>query len=451
MKRTIRMTAMVVGVGFSLSYGGQRMYKPTWQSLDSRPIPSWYDEAKFGIFIHWGVYSVPAWAPKGKYAEWYWHDMTDKKNPTWRFHVRTYGAGFRYQDFVAGFKAELFDPNAWADLFARAGARYVVLTAKHHDGFCLWPSAQSWNWNSADVGPHRDLVGDLAKAVRARGMKMGLYYSLYEWFHPLYRSDLNRYVDEHMLPQLKDLVQRYRPAVLWTDGEWDHPSESWKSPQFLAWLFNESPVRERIVVNDRWGKETRSRHGGVFTSEYGGHHSFSKFPPERKWEENRGIGASFGYNRNEDAADYASTRDLIHLLADVVSQGGNLLLDVGPTADGRIPVIMQQRLLEIGAWLKINGEAIYATKPWRKHGDGRDVRYTAKGDVVYAICFAPGQREQVLNLPRPTSSGAVTMLGLNRPLSWRYEGGKLHIELPPDWTDRVRSPDACVFKIRGLE
>jgi len=224
---------------------------PTWESLDSRPCPQWFDEAKFGIFIHWGVYSVPAWAPKGQYAEWYWHAMSDKTGPAWQFHVRTYGEHFKYQDFASAFKAELFDPAQWADLFARSGARYVVLTSKHHDGFCLWPSAQSWNWNSVDVGPHRDLLGDLTAPVRARGLKMGIYYSLYEWYHPLYQSDVARYVDEHMLPQLKDVAERYRPSLLFADGEWEHPSEVWRSAEFLAWLFNESPVRDEVVVDER--------------------------------------------------------------------------------------------------------------------------------------------------------------------------------------------------------
>lgn len=253
-------------------------YEPNWSSINRRPAPRWFDEAKFGIFIHWGVYSVPAWAPVKRigrgpefspYAEWYWKKLENSRGVTWDFHAKTYGADFKYQDFAPSFKAEMFQPDAWADLFARSGARYVVLTSKHHDCFCLWPSAQSWNWNSADVGAHRDLVGDLTRAVRARNLKMGLYYSLYEWYHPLYLTDPRRYVDEHTLPQLKDLVGRYQPALIFTDGEWDHPSSLWRSEEFLAWLYNEAPNRDEVIVNDRWGKETRSRHGGYYTTEYG--------------------------------------------------------------------------------------------------------------------------------------------------------------------------------------
>ena len=222
----------------------------------------------------------------------------------------------------AGSRPSCTIPQQWADLFAKSGARYVVLTSKHHEGFCLWPCPASWNWNSVDVGPHRDLAGDLARAVVDKGLKMGFYYSLYEWYNPLYRSDLPRYVSEHMVPQMKDLVERYHPSILWTDGEWEHPSADWRSTDFLSWLFNESSVRDEIVINDRWGQETRSKHGGFYTSEY------QTFVPEgvqlgpaHKWEEDQGIGKSFGYNRVETADDYKSATALIALLVNAVSKG----------------------------------------------------------------------------------------------------------------------------------
>ncbi len=342
---------------------GAATYEPNWESLDKRPNPAWFDEAKFGIFIHWGVYSVPAWGPRGSYSEWYWHRLESKDKEAVAFHNSTYGPDFEYQDFAPMFKAEMFDPDHWADIFARSGAKYVVLTSKHHEGYCLWPSAESWNWNSMDVGPHRDLCGELTGAVKKRGLEMGFYYSLYEWYNPVFHADPHRYIRERMLPQLKDLVVRYEPAIIWPDGEWGHPSEVWKSEEFLAWLFNESAVRDHVVVNDRWGKECRSSHGGFFTSEYGHVGGGKELAGNRKWEENRGIGASFGYNRNETIDEYNSSEDLIRLLIETVSKGGNLLLDIGPTGDGRIPVIMQQRLLEIGRWLEVNGEAIYGTQP----------------------------------------------------------------------------------------
>jgi alpha-L-fucosidase len=446
---------MFAGVGIYLVAGllaaGPQRYEPTWESIDSRPTPAWFSEAKFGIFIHWGVYAVPSWAPKGQYSEWYWHAMQDHDKPTWQFHVRTYGERFKYQDFANAFKAELFDPDHWADLFARSGARYVVLTSKHHDGFCLWPSRESWNWNSVDVGPHRDLAGDLTKAVRARGLRMGFYYSLYEWFNPIYTTDVKRYVAEHMFPQFKDLVTRYQPSLIFSDGEWDHPADVWRSPELLAWLFNEPACRQDVVINDRWGKATRSVHGGYYTTEYG-KYANKEMSGAHPWEENRGIGSSFGYNRNEDIEDYHTAKALIHLLIDTVSKGGNLLLDIGPTADGRIPVIMQERLVEIGDWLKVNGEAIYGTRPWRETREGDKVRFTSKGKTVYAICLGWPSRELVLTAPKaaPGTVVTVTLLGVKEPLNVKVDG-ELRIEVPPLSVDTVPCRHASVFKLDGVE
>jgi alpha-L-fucosidase len=425
------------------------LYQPTWESIDSRPVPGWFEDAKFGIFIHWGVYSVPAWGPKGKYAEWYWSDMMKPDGETWKFHAKTYGEQFKYQDFAPLFKAELFDPAQWADIFDRSGAKYIVLTSKHHEGFCLWPSPDSWNWNSVDIGPHRDLCGDLAEAVRARGLKMGYYYSLYEWFNPVYKSDVNRYVDEHMLPQIKDLVSRYSPSLIFSDGEWDHPSETWRSTEFLAWLYNDSPCKEDVVVDDRWGKDTRGHHGGYYTTEYGKLDEVNAFN-QRKWEECRGMGASFGYSRNETIDEYKSAKDLIHLLVELVARGGNLLLDIGPTADGRIPVIMQQRLLEIGGWLKVNGEAIYGTKLWRSASEG-DVRFTTKDGALYAICLKWPGEELVLGTPKAKGKVAASLLGYAQPLECKSADGKIRVSLPALAPGEAPCSEAWVVKLTEVE
>jgi alpha-L-fucosidase len=446
------ITAAALSLGALSTVAGT--YEPTWDSIDQRPTPIWFQDAKFGIFIHWGVYAVPAWGPKGSYAEWYWHELHDTHKPTWKFHQQTYGRDLQYQDFANRFKAELFNPGEWADLFARAGAKYVVLTSKHHEGFCLWPNEQSWNWNSVDVGPHRDLCGDLSKAVRNRGLKMGFYYSLYEWYNPLYLSDFERFRDEHFFPQFKDLVNRYQPSLIFADGEWDHPSQEWHSPELLAWLFNDSPSREDVVINDRWGKETRGKHGGYYTTEYGEVHvGKGKDVPKgsHPWEENRGIGRSFGYNRNENVDDYRSAKDLIQLLVDMTAQGGNLLLDVGPTADGRIPVIMQQRLVEMGDWLKVNGEAIYGTRPWKQPADGNLVRYTRKGDAVYAICY--GWPEQELVLPSVKGGAQTTVTLLGRPGTFKSSAGDggLRIEVPVLSPDQVPCRYAYTFKLQNVE
>lgn len=435
-------------------------YQANWESIDSRPVPGWFTDAKFGIFIHWGLYSVPAWGPTDariydKYAEWYWNKLMNTQSavhPNFvEFHNRTYGENYKYQDFVSDFKCEMFNPDDWAKIFKDAGAKYVVLTSKHHEGFTLWPSRESWNWNAVDVGPHRDLAGDLMDAVRKQGLRMGYYYSLYEWYNPLYKSDVNRYVDTHMIPQMKDLVNSYKPDIVWTDGEWDHPSETWKSTEFLAWLFNDSPVKDEVVINDRWGKETRSKHGGIYTTEYDlVHEGVMTETLSHPWEECRGIGGSFGYNRNENLDSYSTSEELVHILIDKVSRGGNLLLNIGPTADGRIPVIQQQRLKDIGDWLRVNGEAIYGTTFWENAEKSRqqNVYFTRKGNDLYVICTKFPEKPVVV---QGVKSGKVSMLGFAGKVSYKSGGKSLSINPPVVSPASNPCNYAWVFKIENFK
>ena len=457
-----------------------KRYEPNWESLNSRPTPKWFTEAKFGIFIHWGVYSVPAWSVRGEYSEWYWNKI--KSDATWRaFHEKNYGKDFSYQDFAPMFRAELFDPDLWAKTLAESGAKYVVLASKHHDGFCLWPSQEAnraWGrpWNSVDIGPRRDLVGDLSVAVRRRGLKMGLYYSLYEWYNPLWLHDTKRYVAQHMHPQFKDVVTRYAPALIFADGEWDLSSADWNSPELLAWLFNESPCRDEVVINDRWGKNERHKNGGYWTTEYGAGLPDASHP----WEENRGMAYSFGYSRTERLEDYRTGRELVWMLADLVSRGGNFNLDIGPTADGRIPVIMQDRLAEIGRWLKVNGEAIYGTTPRRQTcqwSEGRQpqqryAQYREKYDIMKLAGMAPvaGQaRKQAFFTTKPGvlyailpgwpgktftlkgvqlgADATVEMLGVGGKLRHRAAGGNTVIDMPLVYVDQLPCQHAWTLKI----
>jgi len=461
-------------------------YEPTWASLDRRATPEWFLDAKFGVFIHWGVYSVPAWGVVGQYAEWYWRRVSgsNPKEAAWReFHARNYGKDFNYMDFAPQFTAELFDAAQWADVFARAGVRYVVPTSKHHDGYALWPSAEAsrtWGrpWNAVEVGPRRDLMQEMADATRARGMKFGFYYSLYEWFNPLWLQDKPRYVAEHMLPQFKDVVTRYAPAIIFSDGEWDLTSAEWRSEEFLAWLFNESPSRDEVVINDRWGKETRHKHGGYWTTEYAAGLQDGSHP----WEESRGMAFSYGLNRAERADDYKSSRELILVLIDLVSRGGNLLLDIGPAADGTIPPLMEERLLDIGAWLKVNGEAIYGTRPaprvaqWtagerpkqefgeykvkyelleqvgQQPRDGRAVKqvfFTQKPDALYAITAGwPGTTLTLRDVSLPAGA-SVTLLGVPGALAWRPVAGGVEITLPELGPDEAPCRHAFALKLPG--
>lgn len=416
-------------------------YENNWESLNSRPVPQWFSDAKFGIFIHWGLYSVPAFAPKGQYAEWYWYAITcpdpnENQKAFREFHKKTYGEKFRYEDFVPMFTAEAFNADEWAELFERSGAKYINLVSKHHDGFTLYKSEYTPFWNSADVGPHRDFCRELKDALDKTDVRFGVYHSVYEWYHPLYLKDPEEYAVKHLLPMLKELVEKYQPATLFTDGEWEHESSVWHSTEFLQWLYNESSVKDFIVPNDRWGSETRGKLGGNFTTEYGSI-AGEDCPGTKKLitgytrpnEECRGIGGSFGFNRFETVEDYLSSKELIHMLIDLVSRGSNFLLNIGPTADGRIPVVMQGRLLDIGKWLKVNGEGIYGTKAFSESSD-LSVRYTRKDGTVYAFLLRFPSGEVALKEVEYKEGITASILGFDGKVEVRNDGGCVKLVFP---------------------
>ena len=424
-----------------------QVYQPTWESLDKRPVPQWYQDAKFGIFIHWGVYSVPGFRSKGEYAEWYQNGLNSGDTAVIAYHKKQYG-NLSYYQLADRFKAALFDPDAWAQLIEKSGARYVVLTSKHHDGFALWPSKEAtrdwgFGWNAMDAGPHRDLVGDLFTALRKTSVHAGLYYSLYEWYNPIWLKDHQKYVAEHAWPQMKDVITTYKPEVFWTDGEWDETAETWKSREFLAWLYNESSVKDKVVTYDRWGKGIRFKHGGVFTPEYQPDVSFA----DHYWEESRGMGYSYGYNRNEDAWDYNTAETMIGQLVDKVSGGGNFLLDIGPDGDGKIPPIMQERLLQIGEWMGYNHEAIYNTVRWRVPRQAASTEGGAlapAGASGTACYFTYNRRDNDLFVILPQWPGGsfvvkdltiatgtrVELLETHQTLEWVQQGKDLLIKFP---------------------
>ena len=446
-----------------------KKYKPEWQSIDSRPVPEWFDKAKFGIFVHWGIFSVPCYAPKRKdvdrtglaYSEWYGWQIKQKFPPYYDFHKRVYGENFEYEDFAGQWKAEMFDADAWADLFSRAGAKYITFVTKHHDAFTLWPSYYSWNWNSVDIGPHRDLVGEILDACEKRGITRGVYYSLLEWTHPVMQrqdpenSDIAKYAVEKMIPQMKELIEKYKPKMLFTDGEWSYPSDRWHSLEFLTWLFNESSVKDDIVINDRWGSDCRGVHGGYKSSEYGEINSNAISEEDAlnnlstyKWEENRSIGASFGYNRNEDIEDYLTERQIIELLVDTVSRGGNLCLNVAPNADGTIAPLIQERLLQIGNWLNVNGEAIYESSKIHIPDLKQEMRATQREGNIYLICFKYPKEEFTVTLDRLSKNAVVTLLGCKETVIYSSAGDNgLRIKAPLLTVDEMPCNCAYTFRI----
>ena len=342
-----------------------------WKSINERGYPQWFGDARLGIFVHWGLYSVPAYASKEGYGEWFYRGLMTGDSGRRRimslYADTTLPVFEQYAELTKHWKAELWQPDEWAQLFRDAGARYVVLVTKHHDGYCLWDSPQQPTWNSTVSGPRRNIVEELTAAVRRKGLRMGFYYSLPEWSNPrhIWMQDpddhIGDYVDNYMVPQFKELVGRYRPDLIFTDGDWLNSAEQFRSAELISWYYN--TVGPSAIVNDRWGSGTQH---GFRTPEYSAGLSGQG---NRPWAECRGIGRSFGFNRNVDVANFLTDRQLIQHFCELVAAGGGLTLNVGPMADGTIPFIQQERLLALGRWLKINGEAIYGSEPpddgWR--------------------------------------------------------------------------------------
>jgi alpha-L-fucosidase len=404
-------------------------------ALRARPVPTWFHDEKLGVLPHWNPSSIPGWAePIGNfhevakahgweywfkhdaYPEWYWNTIRIEGSPARAWHDATFGPDFAYERFGPMFDeaARKLDPAAWADLFADAGVRYVVLVTKHHDGWTLWPTKTP---NPFIPGWHatRDLVGDLGHAVRARGLRYGLYYSGgLDWtFEPGPIVDLRSmarcipqteaylaYADAHW----RELIDRYRPCVMWNDIGYPKAADL---PRLFTDYYAAVPDG---VVNDRFVFMTQP-HFDFSTPEYTVLADIS----QKKWEVTRGLGLAFGYNRNEGDTHALSVTQLVHLLCDVVSKNGNVLLGVGPLPDGTIPEWQRERLLGLGAWLRACGDAIYGTRPWvRAEGrttDGASVRFTQKGGALYAIVLRGPHAGRVEIEGLSTAGARVTQLG----------------------------------------
>ncbi len=342
-----------------------KFVQPTWESLNKRGYPQWFQDAKLGIFIHWGLYSVPAYASKEGYGEWFYRGLMQKVPA--RMRIMSYYADTtkpvfdQYKELTKYWHAELWNPDEWAQMFKDAGARYVVLVTKHHDGYCLWDSEYQPEWNSVASGPKRNIVEELSESVCKAGLRMGFYYSLPEWSNPLHiwmedpDDSISDYVNDYMVPQFKELVERYKPDLLFSDGDWNNTADQLRSPYLISWYYN--TVGPDAIVNNRWGNGTKH---GFLTPEYSAGIANTEVP----WAECRGFGRSFGLNRNEDLDNYMTDKELIQHFVELVAHGGGMTLNVGPYADGTIPLIQQERLSSLGNWLKINGEAIYGTQPY---------------------------------------------------------------------------------------
>ncbi|WP_125610757.1 alpha-L-fucosidase [Specibacter cremeus] len=399
---------------------------PTYPARD---VPQWYRDAKLGFFIHWGLYSVPAWATAHgaggvpaedayahhQYAEWYGNTVRIPGSPTWRRHQDLYGTGTGYEDLADLWDADAFNASAFVGKLVGAGARYIIPTTKHHEGFCLWDT-DTTAFNAARRGPRRDLIGEIGAATREHGARFGVYFSgALDWhvsdFPPIESdTDLFRFRrnDErfarYSAAQLEELVHRFAPDILWNDIDWPDGGKGRDDFAVAALLRRYFEAVPDGVVNDRWGVP----YHGFLTREY----RHVEDIVDQPWESTRGLGYSFGYNQAEGPEHSLSGEALIRLLVDVVSKNGNLLINVGPRADGSIPDLQEAAMAAMGVWLGAHGEAIYGTRPWRRATDrngGSPVAYTRKGGSVFVHALDPAAGRFVLP-PELASAPAVHWL-----------------------------------------
>jgi alpha-L-fucosidase len=455
--------------------GAEEVYIPDWPSLmKHHAAPDWFRDAKFGIYMHWGVYSVPAYG-----SEWYPRNMHLKDNPVYRHHAATWGEPdeFGYHDFVPMFKAEHFDPAGWADLFAQSGAKYAGLVVEHHDGFAMWDSELT-PWNAADRGPQRDITGELAKAVREEGMRFAATFhharnnqhminrnGFLEWeghyprvegwptvsedpeLRMLYGNLPRNDFLELWKGKLFEVIDNYQPDLIWFDSWLDEIPETYQTA-FLAYYFN----RAR-----QWGKEVvvtcKQRDLALSIAvedfEKGRAAEITEFP---FLTDDTISDGSWCYTENLKIKPLA---EVIHVLIDIVSKNGQLLLNISPKADGTIPGDQRDVLLGLGKWLGRNGDAIYNTRPFLVYGEGptqmrksghfvgkvayqpADIRFTRNGSTLYAISLGIPENEFAIRTLGRDSMPGITVTGVSAPgcekaVNWDQEADALRVAVPDD-------------------
>jgi alpha-L-fucosidase len=458
-------------------------FEPTWESLKANyKVPDWYARAKFGLFMHWGLYDVPA-----HHNEWYEKHMYAADS---KWHQDHFGAQdkFGYKDFIPMFTAEKFDPNAWAELFKKSGAKFVIPTAQHHDGFALWASDGAAPWNAGVMGPKRDLIGDLCKAVRAQGLKFGvsnhgienfqfinpsadvrallepknadIFDPKYQdFYHVMDRSDAacEKFLTNWAARNV-ELIDKYHPDILWFDNGVDQryldPLKLWVA----AYYYNRaSEWGTEVTLNT---KKAAFAPAGTNTQTIGSVIDFEKIGARSPsgirtgvWDVDEPIGSTWGYT---DGERFAKPGVIVQKLVDTVSKNGTLLLNLSPQADGTINQDQRETLLEVGKWLDVNGEAIYGTHSWIKFAEGggrgsnvRNIHFTVKGESLYAIIVGdwPGDEVTVTSVPSDGKVDTVTMLGSDGALHFSQNADGLKVSLPAAAPCKY----AYTLKITGLK
>lgn len=480
-------------------------YKASWNSLKQHLTPQWLRDAKFGIYTHWGAYSVPAFGPN---VSLYFYNMYCKGTPQYDYHVKTYGGPqkFGYKDFIPMFKGEKFDADEWAELFKKAGAKFAGPVGEHHDGFSMWNSSVN-EWNSANMGPKRDVVGELEKAVRKQGMKYFVaFHHAESWFayphwmkeydtsDPRYqglygephnldlegKAPLKSWVPQvfeewhkmhypskaflnQWLGKIEEVINQYSPDMLWFDFGLEFIQEHYKR-EMLSYYYNKAEeLGKEVIVGYKY--HNLAPGSGIVDLEQGRFNEIAY----NEWITDTTIdeGCAWGYM---NGAKYKTATTLLHYLIDNVSKNGYMLLNVGPMANGKIPDEANRILLDMGKWLEINGEAIFGTTTWIHSGEGptkmektgaftedeklcytsQDFRFTVKEDTIYAICLNWPKDEALITTVSKSASKlynseikVVTMLGNDGELPWKMTEKGLHIATP----SMKPCDHAYVFKI----
>lgn len=450
-------------------------WKPTPESIDSHKCPEWFLDAKLGVFVDWGLWSIPSWTPKKEsgamYPDWYELRMYSNYTPKSYFygyknyHILNWGGDFERDDFIPLFKAKKFDAQMLAEIFKQAGAKYVVPFLKHHSGFCLWDSSFTFR-DCVDRGPRRDIAGEFARACANTGMKFGFYYSLDEWEAPWLKPDgtlgtylwglnyrdkfdasietkasgkiaVRDFISDYIVPQAIEFIDKYNPDLLWLDADWSAEAAKFRSYDLAAYIYNKNDGRKEIAVNDRYGKMSpeekksaafkgrkrewlRTVRGDFFTDEFGDTSSEISMENYHPWEACRGISQSYGNNWQDNESNVISAKDFINMFADIVARGGNLLLVVNLDGQGGLPEIQKRRLLDIGGWLKVNGAAIYSTRPSAPYVCAA-AAYTKSKDssAVFAIIKNPSETVELAY--SPARGAKCFALDGGEEIAWQYK------------------------------
>lgn len=429
------------------------------ESLDKRM--EWWRDARFGMFIHWGVYSIPAGTYKGKKIE----NIGEWIQFFGKIPVE------EYEEYAKQFNPEKFDADAWVQLIKEAGMKYLVITSKHHDGFCLWDSEVA-TYDIMDFAPYKkDILKALSEACKKQGIKFGLYHSILDWHHQdahyngnlrekgdekVYAERFKKYLKEYLKPQLKELVDNYDPDILWFDGEWVGEFTHEQGKELYQYV---RTLKPSILINNRVDKGRQGYQGmNKGDKDYAGdfgtpEQEILKNASDLDWESCMTMNDTWGYKSYDH--NWKSAKTLIHNLIDVTSKGGNYLLNVGPTSEGIIPEPSVERLQTMGNWLDTNGEAIYQTERLKNHYKQEDIRYTKKKNTndYYAISLEKPDASLTLKYLKPKKDSDIYLLGHNKALSWKYVDGKgLVIQIPKavlnTWTEKSY---AWTFHINGTE